>query len=43
VYGVADGQRVLGEIDCRPLQSDHLASSESIVSGKDNSKLLRFL
>jgi len=34
--GVADGQRVLGEVDCRPLQPDHLASSESVVSGKEN-------
>lgn len=36
VDGVADGQRVLGEVNCRPLQPDHLAPSESIVSGKEN-------
>ena len=36
VYGVADGQRVLCEIDGRPLQPDHLAPSESVVSGKEN-------
>ena len=34
VDGVANGQRVLGEVDCRPLQPDHLASSEPVVSGK---------
>ncbi len=34
VDGVADGQRVLGKVDGRPLQSDHLASPKPIVSGK---------
>ncbi len=36
VDGVADGQRVLGEVDRRPLQPDHLTSPESIVSGKED-------
>ena len=36
VDGVANGERVLGEVDCRPLQSNHLASSEPIVSGKQD-------
>ena len=36
VNGVADGQRVLGEVDCRPLQPNHLTSSESVVSGKED-------
>ena len=33
---MADGQRVLGEVDCRPLQPDHLASPESVVSCKED-------
>lgn len=33
---MANGQRVLGEVNRRPLQSDYLASSEPIVSGKED-------
>ena len=36
VDGVADGERVFREVDGRPLQPDHLASSEPVVSGKEN-------
>lgn len=36
VDSVADGQRVLGKVDCRPFQSDHLASPKSVVSGKED-------
>ena len=36
VYGVADGQSVFREVDCRPLQPDHFASPESVVSGKED-------
>ena len=39
VDGVTDGQRVLGEVNRRPLQPDHLASSESIVSGKEDGNI----
>ena len=31
-----DGQRVLCEVNCRPLQSDHLAPPESVVSCKED-------
>ena len=37
---MANSQRVLGKVDRRPLQPDHLASSEPVVSGKENGNML---